>query len=119
MTSCSAAAAPPSSAAPQPQAGSSTSAPCPSNCAAGCSSTTAQVTNGNTVVDFGGLAKGAGTYQSVTTINGGRFSPGNSPGRATVGTFFMQPRAGNYDFEINNATGTAGPTGATASAAGT
>jgi hypothetical protein len=62
------------------------------------------VTNGNTVVDFGGLAKGAGFYSSITTVNGGRFSPGNSPGRATVGSFTLGPD-GADDFEIADAAG--------------
>lgn len=68
---------------------------------------------GQVIVDYGGLAKGAGYYDSIpVTQNGGRFSPGNSPGRVTVGSVTMNP-GGIYDFEINNATGVAGPTGTT------
>jgi autotransporter-associated beta strand protein len=67
--------------------------------------------NGQVIVDYGGFAKGAGYYDTIPqTINGGRFSPGNSPGRVTVGSVTMNP-GGNYDFEINNAAGMAGPTG--------
>lgn len=36
-------------------------------------------------VNFGGLAKGAGEFGTVTVNDGGRFSPGNSPGSVTTG----------------------------------
>jgi hypothetical protein len=64
------------------------------------------------VADFGSLVKGAGYFQnSVQTINGGRFQAGNSPGKATFGTFVLGPGGvSSYVFAIDDATGTAGPT---------
>lgn len=61
----------------------------------------------NLVVDFGGSAKGNGLYGSVLTRNGGRFSPGNSPGSATISEFNVNG-GGDFVFEIANASGTAG-----------
>jgi len=69
------------------------------------------VNNGNiagtTNVNYGGLAKGSGTYGAINVTDGGRFSPGNSPGSVTTGATTWGPNAG-YVFEINNATGVAG-----------
>jgi hypothetical protein len=69
---------------------------------------------GQVVVDFGGFAKGAGFYDTLPqTINGGRFSPGNSPGRVHVASATLGPGGTQlYQFEINDAAGVAGPTGA-------
>jgi T5SS/PEP-CTERM-associated repeat protein/autotransporter-associated beta strand protein len=39
---------------------------------------------GTTEVNYGSLAKGAGTYGAVIVNDGGRFSPGNSPGSVTT-----------------------------------
>jgi DNA-binding beta-propeller fold protein YncE len=64
------------------------------------------------VADFGSLVKGAGFYQnSVQTVNGGRFQSGNSPGKASFGSFIFGPGGvSNYVFAIDDATGAAGPT---------
>jgi hypothetical protein len=78
------------------------------------------------VADFGAVVKGAGFYQPLPrTINGGTFSAGNSPGRATTGTIVLggpnDPNGGLSDFtwQINDAgpsttyptaTGASGPT---------
>src|SRR5262249_37556725 len=66
---------------------------------------------GRVIADFGALVKGAGFFQSpVITQNGGRFQAGNSPGRATFGSFTFGPGGGGqYLVAINDATGTAGP----------
>jgi fibronectin-binding autotransporter adhesin len=63
------------------------------------------------VADFGSLVKGAGTYQnSVITQNGGKFQAGNSPGKARFGELILGPGGTqNYIWQINNATGVAGP----------
>jgi autotransporter-associated beta strand protein len=63
------------------------------------------------VADFGSLVKGAGFYQNpVQTVNGGKFQSGNSPGRASFGSFTFGPGGvSNYVFAIDDATGTAGP----------
>jgi autotransporter-associated beta strand protein len=63
------------------------------------------------IADFGSLVKGAGFYQnSVQTVNGGKFQSGNSPGKATFGSFTFGPGGvSNYVFAIDDATGTAGP----------
>ncbi|HEX8913798.1 MAG TPA: autotransporter-associated beta strand repeat-containing protein [Humisphaera sp.] len=66
------------------------------------------------VADYGSLVKGAGFYGNpVLTVNGGRFQAGNSPGSASFGSYvFGGTGVGvtNYVFQMNNATGTAGPT---------
>jgi hypothetical protein len=53
-------------------------------------------------VNFGSLAKGAGAFGTVNVTDGGRFSPGNSPGIATITTMTFSP-GGRYDFELNSA----------------
>jgi fibronectin-binding autotransporter adhesin len=66
---------------------------------------------GSIVVDFGALYKGAGfTGVPVITQNGGRVQAGNSPGSAAYGKFVFGPGGvSNYVFNIDDATGTAGP----------
>lgn len=67
--------------------------------------------------DFGALIKGSGAYvlnHPVTTINGGRFQVGNSPGRSPNATFTFSGNGqssgvNNYLFQITNANGPAGP----------
>jgi autotransporter-associated beta strand protein len=63
------------------------------------------------VADFGSLVKGAGFYQNpVQTTNGGKFQSGNSPGKASFGSFTFGPGGvSNYVFAINDAAGAAGP----------
>jgi autotransporter-associated beta strand protein len=54
---------------------------------------------GRTNVNFGALAKGAGEYGEVNVTDGGRFSPGNSPGSVTTGSTTWNS-GGNYLVEI-------------------
>ena len=63
------------------------------------------------IADFGSLVKGAGFYQNpVQTVNGGKFQSGNSPGKASFGSFTFGPGGvTNYAFAIDDATGAAGP----------
>jgi autotransporter-associated beta strand protein len=63
------------------------------------------------IADFGSLVKGAGFFQNtVQTVNGGKFQSGNSPGKATFGSFTFGPGGvSNYVFAIDDATGMAGP----------
>ena len=42
--------------------------------------------DGPTSVNFGSLAKGAGRFGEVIVTDGGKFSPGNSPGAVTTGS---------------------------------
>ncbi|MEO6740616.1 MAG: PEP-CTERM sorting domain-containing protein [Chthoniobacteraceae bacterium] len=58
-------------------------------------------------VNFGGVAKGAGTFGVVNVTDGGRFSPGNSPGTATVSQLTLSG-GGSYQFELNSANATPG-----------
>jgi hypothetical protein len=64
------------------------------------------------ISDYGALVKGAGIFQnSVVTRNGGRFLVGNSPGSGRVGNLIVgSGGVSNYIFEIDDATGMAGPT---------
>lgn len=63
--------------------------------------------DGTVAVNYGGLAKGAGQYGTVIVGDGGRFSPGNSPG--TVHTGSVQWGAGGiYEVELSAAGGLAG-----------
>jgi autotransporter-associated beta strand protein len=65
----------------------------------------------NLIADYGATIKGAGLFQfTPVTQNGGKFSPGNSPGAASFGQFKFGPGAvSNYVFQIDDATGAAGP----------
>jgi autotransporter-associated beta strand protein len=65
----------------------------------------------NLIADYGATVKGAGAFQfTPVTQNGGKFSPGNSPGAASFGEFKVgQGGVTNYVFQIDDATGTAGP----------
>ncbi len=58
-------------------------------------------------VNFGSLAKGAGVYGEVNVGDGGRFSPGNSPGN-TVSGDVTWGAGGTYLVELAAANGTAG-----------
>ncbi len=58
-------------------------------------------------VNFGGVVKGAGVFGTVNVTDGGKFSPGNSPGTATVsGMTFAS--GGSYQFELNSTAATPG-----------
>lgn len=52
-------------------------------------------------VNFGGLAKGAGSFGAVNVGDGGKFSPGNSPGTANAASFTLGAGS-RYEFEISN-----------------
>jgi autotransporter-associated beta strand protein len=66
----------------------------------------------NLIADYGATIKGAGAFQfTPVTQNGGKFSPGNSPGATSFGEFKVGAGGvSNYVFQIDDATGTAGPT---------
>ncbi|HEV8292244.1 MAG TPA: autotransporter-associated beta strand repeat-containing protein, partial [Tepidisphaeraceae bacterium] len=57
---------------------------------------------GTTNVNFGSLAKGAGIYGAVNVTDGGRFSPGNSPGTVTTGPATWNS-GGTYTLEMADA----------------
>src|SRR5205085_2005428 len=48
------------------------------------------------------------TYGAVNVTDGGRFSPGNSPGSVTTGDGTTWGAGGTYQWEINDAAGTLG-----------
>ena len=58
-------------------------------------------------VGFGSLAEGYGAYDLINQINGGKVSPGHSPGAESFSTFNLK-NGNSFTFEISNATGTAG-----------
>jgi hypothetical protein len=62
---------------------------------------------GPTNVNFGSLAKGSGVYGAVNVTDGGKFSPGNSPGSVTTGSVSWNP-GGTYTVEIADALGAPG-----------
>jgi fibronectin-binding autotransporter adhesin len=64
------------------------------------------------IADYGALVKGAGTFQSgVITQNGGKFQAGNSPGISRAESLILGPGGtSSFNWQINNATGQAGPT---------
>jgi hypothetical protein len=53
-------------------------------------------------VNYGSTAKGSGTFGDVNVTDGGKFSPGNSPGTATVSSLSLTS-GGSYVFELNSA----------------
>jgi len=57
---------------------------------------------GTTNVNFGSVAKGGGVYGAVNVTDGGKFSPGNSPGSATTGSTTWNS-GGSYIVEIADA----------------
>jgi fibronectin-binding autotransporter adhesin len=62
---------------------------------------------GRTNVNFGSLAKGAGEYGEVNVTDGGKFSPGNSPGSVTTASTTWNS-GGSYLVEIADALAGAG-----------
>jgi T5SS/PEP-CTERM-associated repeat protein len=62
---------------------------------------------GTTNVNYGSLAKGAGTYGVVNVFDGGTFSPGNSPGEVNVASMNCEA-GGRLVLEIRDFAGTAG-----------
>ena len=75
------------------------------------------VSAGNLVVDGsasnsafninGGILSGSGTVGALTIASGGTLAPGNSPGTLNASSTTWES-GGIYEWEINNATGTAG-----------
>jgi autotransporter-associated beta strand protein len=63
--------------------------------------------NGTTNVHFGALAKGTGSFGTVNVFDGGTFSPGDSPGTASLAAASFNA-GGRYLFEIRDAAGAAG-----------
>jgi fibronectin-binding autotransporter adhesin len=64
--------------------------------------------NGTVDVNYGSLAKGGGNFAGMVNVNdGGEFSPGNSPGSATLGAASFGA-GGAYVFEMRDATGAPG-----------
>ena len=66
--------------------------------------------NGATTINYGATAKGTGVFGPVTVLDGGKFSPGNSPGTATLNGAYTLGAGGSMDLEIFDALGTAGAT---------
>lgn len=63
--------------------------------------------SGQLVVEDGGVAKGGGTFDTITMNAGGTFAPGNSPGVANTGSVTLNPGA-RFEVEVADATGEAG-----------
>jgi autotransporter-associated beta strand protein len=63
--------------------------------------------DGPTNINFGSLAKGAGRYGEINVTDGGKFSPGNSPGWVTTGSSTWNS-GGSYLVEIADAIAGAG-----------
>jgi fibronectin-binding autotransporter adhesin len=63
--------------------------------------------NGDVHVNYGSLLKGGGVFGNVTVNDGGRFSPGNSPGTARSGDATWGA-GGSLLVELAAASGTAG-----------
>jgi autotransporter-associated beta strand protein len=63
--------------------------------------------SGPTNVNFGSLAKGSGVFGGVNVTDGGKFSPGNSPGTVTTGSTTWNS-GGSYVVEIADALAGAG-----------
>jgi hypothetical protein len=64
-------------------------------------------TAGNVVLENNGLLGGSGTVGAVTLKSGAFLNPGNSPGLLTASSATWQAGS-TYNWEIDNATGTAG-----------
>src|SRR5205807_7618569 len=67
--------------------------------------------NGNLIIDYGGLVKGAGDIDlpnAPIRINGGQLLAGNSPGLTRVSNFSLVS-TGVTGGDFSNATGRAGP----------
>jgi len=65
-------------------------------------------TAGSVVVETNGLVGGSGTFSGAVTLNSGSLlNPGNSPGTLTAGSSIWKSGS-TYNWEIDNATGTAG-----------
>src|SRR5205814_3409463 len=63
--------------------------------------------DGTTNINYGSLAKGAGRYGQINVTDGGRFSPGNSPGSVTTGPTTWNS-GGTYIVELADAGGVPG-----------
>jgi MYXO-CTERM domain-containing protein len=65
---------------------------------------------GSTTVQSGATLAGGGSVGATTVGNGATISPGNSPGTLSLTNGFTLGGGGNYNWQIYNATGTAGAT---------
>jgi len=65
------------------------------------------VMSGATHVNFGSTLRGSGVFGAVGVTEGGVFSPGNSPGLATVNGFTLGA-GGSYRFELSDVLGARG-----------
>jgi T5SS/PEP-CTERM-associated repeat protein len=65
------------------------------------------VITGPANVNYGSLAKGSGSYDTVNVFDGGAFSPGNSPGEVSVGSMSLNA-GGRLVLEIRDFDGTPG-----------
>ncbi len=63
--------------------------------------------DGTLNVNFGGLAKGDGSFGAINVNDGGVFSPGNSPGLLNAESMSLYAGS-SLEFEIRNASGLAG-----------
>ena len=63
---------------------------------------------GTTTVNDGGTLSGSGSVGATTIASGGTISPGNSPGTLSLTNGLTWSVGGNYNWQIYNATGTAG-----------
>ena len=60
--------------------------------------------NGPVDVNFGSLAKGTGSYTTVSVFDGGKFAPGNSPGLVTISSTYTQADGSTLLAEIGGTT---------------
>ena len=63
--------------------------------------------SGTVEVNSGGILAGSGTVGTIAVNAAGTVSPGNSPGTITAANGVFEP-GGNYNWQLLNATGTAG-----------
>lgn len=68
------------------------------------------ITNSSVIVQNGGTLAGSGSVGGIVLNTGGTISPGNSPGTLTVTGDVLWNPDGNYNWQIHNATGSAGST---------
>jgi hypothetical protein len=62
---------------------------------------------GTTNVNFGSLAKGDGYFETINVLDGGTYSPGNSPGEVNVDSMSLN-KGGRLVLEIRDFNGTPG-----------
>jgi autotransporter-associated beta strand protein len=80
----------------------------PTTVDAGLLTVNGSIANSEVVVASGGTLGGSGTVGGTTIENGGTLAPGNSPGTLSVSGDLTWASGGNYNWQIVNASGTAG-----------